>query len=157
MVTGAPTAKTSNENPLLTLEALGQSIWMDYICRGTIVSGELGRLIELDGVSGVTSNPSIFEKAIAKINTIPLETLDAYRDHGHPEKTLDRDPTAAHQALRDLASLGLNLDGMTQRLEDEGVAMFIAAFDRLMVALKEKQAALPVPPGEAVSNGPVRA
>src|SRR5687767_2829920 len=66
MVTDAPIAKTSNENPLLTLEALGQSIWMDYICRGTIVSGELGRLIELDGVSGVTSNPSIFEKAIAK-------------------------------------------------------------------------------------------
>ena len=54
------------QNPLLVLEALGQSIWMDYIRRGTITSGELQHLIEADGVSGVTSNPSIFEKAIAK-------------------------------------------------------------------------------------------
>ena len=54
------------QNPLLKLEALGQSIWIDFISRGTTASGELQRLIEEDGVSGVTSNPSIFEKAIAE-------------------------------------------------------------------------------------------
>jgi len=53
------------KNPLLKLEAFGQSIWMDFIRRGTIASGELKQLIEEDGLSGVTSNPSIFEKAIA--------------------------------------------------------------------------------------------
>ena len=53
------------DNPLLKLEAFGQSIWMDFIRRGTISSGELKQLIEEDGVSGMTSNPSIFEKAIA--------------------------------------------------------------------------------------------
>ena len=53
------------ENPLLKLQSFGQSIWMDFIRRGTIVSGELARLIEEDGLRGVTSNPSIFEKAIA--------------------------------------------------------------------------------------------
>ena len=53
------------ENPLSNLEAFGQSIWMDFIRRGTISSGELKQLIEEDGLSGVTSNPSIFEKAIA--------------------------------------------------------------------------------------------
>ena len=47
------------ENPLLNLEAFGQSIWMDFIRRGTI-SGELKQLIEEDGLSGCTSNPSIF-------------------------------------------------------------------------------------------------
>jgi transaldolase len=52
------------ENPLLQLESLGQSIWMDFIRRDTITSGELKRLIEQDGIAGVTSNPSIFEKAI---------------------------------------------------------------------------------------------
>jgi transaldolase len=52
------------ENPLLTLESFGQSIWMDFIRRDTVTSGQLKRLIEQDGVSGVTSNPSIFEKAI---------------------------------------------------------------------------------------------
>ena len=53
------------DNPLLKLEAFGQSIWMDFIRRGTISSGELKQLIEEDGLSGMTSNPSIFEKAIA--------------------------------------------------------------------------------------------
>src|SRR5512141_252527 len=53
-------------NPLLELENLGQSIWMDFIRREMISSGELKRLIEEDGVSGVTSNPSIFEKAFAE-------------------------------------------------------------------------------------------
>ena len=54
------------KNPVLGLEALGQSIWIDYIRRGMIASGELQRLIKEDGVSGVTSNPSIFEKAISE-------------------------------------------------------------------------------------------
>jgi transaldolase len=390
-------AKTSDQNPILALEALGQSIWMDYISRGTIISGELGRLIETDGVSGVTSNPSIFEKAIAKshdydadvraltlhgqtsdeiyqrltvkdiqqvadllrptydrdrrdgfvslevspalahdtdgtiaearhlwslvdrpnamikvpatreglpairqltgeginvnitllfglpryrevaeayiaglemraakgqpldlvasvasfflsridvlldpmlekiaaaagpqaanaarlqgqiaigsakvayqiyqdlfgsarfkrlagqgarpqrllwaststknpaysdikyvealigadtINTVTLETLDAYRDHGHPTETLVSGAAAAHQALRDLASLGIDLEAATQQLEDEGVATFIAAFDRLMASIKEKQAAVPVPAGQAVGHAISRA
>jgi len=52
-------------NPLLQLKALGQSIWLDYIQRGLLDSGELARLIEQDGLAGVTSNPAIFEKAIA--------------------------------------------------------------------------------------------
>ena len=53
-----------NKNPLLELEALGQSIWWDYLRRNAIDSGELKQLIENDGLSGLTSNPSIFEKAI---------------------------------------------------------------------------------------------
>jgi transaldolase len=58
--------KDIKENSLLKLEHFGQSIWMDFIRRGTIVSGELKQLIEEDGLGGVTSNPSIFEKAIAE-------------------------------------------------------------------------------------------
>ena len=53
------------ENPLLKLQTFGQSIWMDYIRRHMITSGELKQLIEEDGLRGVTSNPSIFEKAIS--------------------------------------------------------------------------------------------
>jgi len=52
-------------NPLKHLEEFGQSIWLDYIRRSLITSGELQRLIEEDGVRGVTSNPAIFAKAIA--------------------------------------------------------------------------------------------
>jgi transaldolase/glucose-6-phosphate isomerase len=53
------------ENPLRKLEHFGQSIWLDYIRRHMITSGDLRRLIEEDGLKGVTSNPAIFEKAIA--------------------------------------------------------------------------------------------
>jgi transaldolase len=56
------------DNALLKLEGFGQSIWLDFISRGMLNSGELLRLINEDGVSGVTSNPAIFEKAIAESN-----------------------------------------------------------------------------------------
>ena len=52
-------------NPLLQLQAFGQSIWLDFLRRGMIASGELRQLIKEDGLRGVTANPSIFEKAIA--------------------------------------------------------------------------------------------
>ena len=51
-------------NPLLQLAALGQSVWLDFIRRSLLDSGELARLVAEDGVRGVTSNPAIFEKAI---------------------------------------------------------------------------------------------
>jgi transaldolase/glucose-6-phosphate isomerase len=51
-------------NPLQALQQAGQSVWLDYIRRSLITSGELKRLIDEDGLRGVTSNPAIFEKAI---------------------------------------------------------------------------------------------
>jgi transaldolase/glucose-6-phosphate isomerase len=51
-------------NPLRTLQEYGQSVWLDFVSRDLLQSGELGRLIADDGLRGVTSNPSIFEKAI---------------------------------------------------------------------------------------------
>jgi transaldolase len=54
------------QNPLLTIEQeYGQSIWMDNLSRDLLTSGELAQLIETRGVLGITSNPAIFEKAIA--------------------------------------------------------------------------------------------
>ncbi len=67
-------------NPLIKVAQIGQSVWLDFIRRGMIESGELQRMIEEDGLKGVTSNPSIFEKAIAgshdydeAIQTLALE------------------------------------------------------------------------------------
>jgi transaldolase len=57
---------TRQNNPLKQLETLGQSIWLDYIRRNLIAGGELRRLIEVDGLRGMTSNPAIFEKAIVE-------------------------------------------------------------------------------------------
>jgi len=53
------------QNPLKELTKFGQSVWLDYIRRDLFTSGQLKRLIEEDGLRGMTSNPSIFEKAIA--------------------------------------------------------------------------------------------
>ena len=53
-------------NPLKKLAELGQSVWYDYIRRDLYEGGELRRLIEEDGLSGMTSNPTIFQKAIAE-------------------------------------------------------------------------------------------
>jgi transaldolase len=52
-------------NPLIRLAALGQSPWYDFITRDLVTSGELARLIADDGLRGMTTNPTIFEKAIA--------------------------------------------------------------------------------------------
>ena len=52
-------------NPLQQLRELGQSIWLDYIRRDLITSGELERMVTEDGVTGITSNPTIFAKAFA--------------------------------------------------------------------------------------------
>jgi transaldolase/glucose-6-phosphate isomerase len=65
MATGTiETAKATN--PLKDLLKYGQSVWFDYIRRDLLTSGELKRLINEDGLRGMTSNPSIFEKAIAE-------------------------------------------------------------------------------------------
>jgi transaldolase/glucose-6-phosphate isomerase len=67
-----------NMNPLKMLNKYGQSVWLDYIRRGLITSGELKRMIEEDWLKGVTSNPSIFEKAITG-STDYTDTLKALK------------------------------------------------------------------------------
>ena len=53
-------------NHLHEIEALGQAVWLDNISRALVEDGELARLVEEDGLSGVTSNPTIFEKAMGE-------------------------------------------------------------------------------------------
>jgi transaldolase len=59
------TDAAQNENRIAALTALGQSIWLDFLTRELIRSGKLKQIIERDGVRGMTSNPSIFQKAIS--------------------------------------------------------------------------------------------
>lgn len=57
--------ETASRNPLLELRAAGQSVWLDFLRRDLIDSGELSRRIREDGLAGVTTNPAIFERAIS--------------------------------------------------------------------------------------------
>src|SRR5215470_4475969 len=54
------------QSRLHQLSALGQSVWIDFLSRELLESGELARMMEDDAVSGVTSNPTIFQKALSE-------------------------------------------------------------------------------------------
>lgn len=73
------------------------------------------------------------------INTIPLETLNAYREHGKPASRLEEDTQEAYHILDSLPQAGVDLDTITQELEDEGVTKFSQAFEQLMADLKSVQ------------------
>ncbi len=72
------------------------------------------------------------------VNTIPVETLDAYRDHGDPKALLEQDIERAGWVLDRLPELGINIDQVTQQFEDEGVEKFNKPFDNLMETLAKR-------------------
>lgn len=72
---------TTSQNPLQKLSSVGQSVWLDFIERGFVRSGGLAALIRGDGVSGVTSNPAIFQKAIGE-HAIYREAIHAMARQG---------------------------------------------------------------------------
>ncbi|HLA85410.1 MAG TPA: transaldolase [Thermoguttaceae bacterium] len=71
------------------------------------------------------------------VNTLPLETLTAYRDHGQPAARLEEGLDEAEQLLKRLPELGINLDKVTARLETEGIQKFIDPFDKLLDSLEK--------------------
>jgi transaldolase/glucose-6-phosphate isomerase len=80
------------------------------------------------------------------VSALPLETLNAYRDHGDPAPRLEEDGKQALRELYKLAEVGIDLEQATQQLENEGVQKFIKPFDDLMETLeKERVAALKAP------------
>lgn len=72
------------------------------------------------------------------INTLPLETIDAYRDHGHPAVRIKDDPDLTDEVLSRLTELGIDLAQVTKRLEQEGVQKFNESYDKLMESLAAK-------------------
>jgi transaldolase len=72
------------------------------------------------------------------VNTVPLETLEAYRDHGNPAPRLEADVDKAREVLAWLPHVGIDLDEITQQLEDEGVRKFVAPYESLMATLEDR-------------------
>jgi transaldolase/glucose-6-phosphate isomerase len=97
MKTKQAATQTLSKNPLIELAELGQSVWYDSIRKSWIEAGELSRLIAEDGLRGVTSNPSIFEKAIAGSN-------DYAADLAAERANCARDPKGVYErlAVRDI-------------------------------------------------------
>jgi len=88
---------TPVENRLTELAQFGQSVWLDFIRRDLLTSGELKRMVEQDGVGGVTSNPAIFEKAIVGSNDYSDFLAELQKD-----STLDAKAIYERIAIRDM-------------------------------------------------------
>ncbi len=71
------------------------------------------------------------------INTMPPVTLNAYRDHGEPALRIEQDLDIAYWVLAQLPKLGIDIDQVTQQLEDEGDAKFSEPYDHLMATLQK--------------------
>jgi len=76
------------------------------------------------------------------VNTAPLETIEAFLDHGRLEKTIDDGLAEAHRQIGRLAEIGVDLDEITEQLQIDGVKAFAASFDSLLSSIEKKQRAL---------------
>lgn len=72
------------------------------------------------------------------VNTLPLATYEAFRDHGHVARTLDLDVAAADAAVARLCALGIDLEAVGEELSREGVAKFVAAQDGVIASVAGK-------------------
>ncbi len=87
------------------------------------------------------SDVKYVENLIGKdtINTLPLETIDAFRDHGKVAETLTTDIDHANKVMDDLKNKGIDIDKITQKLEDEGIEKFNKAFDKLLKSIVDQK------------------
>jgi transaldolase len=73
------------------------------------------------------------------VNTLPPKTLAAFRDHGRAHQTLQVGVEQAEEDIAQLRRLGIDLDAITRKLQEDGVAAFAASYDKLLSALNGKR------------------
>ena len=73
------------------------------------------------------------------VNTLPLATLQAFREHGRLARTLDAGVEEADRVMRDLEKAGISMRAVTDRLLDDGIKLFAEAFDKLLGAIGQKK------------------
>jgi len=141
-------------NPLRELARHGQSVWYDSLRRGILVSGELARYIEEDGLTGLTTNPAIYEKAIAGsadydaelAMLLPREELDAKAIY---EQLAFHDIQAAADLLRPVYERTARRDGYVSLEVSPSVARdanaSLAEARRLWRALGRENVMIKVP------------
>jgi transaldolase len=144
-------------NPLVRLGELGQSPWYDYITRELIASGELARLIREDGLRGMTSNPTIFEKAVAGSSSYDDDIRRLGREGRSPAEIFEAlavaDVRAACDAFGDLHRRTGGLDGQVSLEVSPALAndteATIAEAERLWAAVDRPNAMIKIPGTEA--------
>ena len=93
-----------------------------------------------------TKDPSLsdvlyVENLIGKdtINTLPMETIDAFRDHGKVAETLTQGLDDADETMDELKNKGIDIDKITQKLEDEGIEKFNKAYEKLIKSIDDQK------------------
>ena len=114
------------ESNLHRLADFGQSVWIDYLSRDLIRTGKLERMLEEDAVVGVTSNPTIFQKAIAGRNEYDEQLKEVLQDESDPKEVFlrlaARDVEAACDLLRRVWDAGRGRDGYVSMEVDPNLA-----------------------------------
>src|SRR5919202_6066009 len=104
-----------SSTPLGRLSQLGQSIWVDFISRDALESGQLARLVRQDSVVGLTSNPTIFQKSIGAGNAYDDQLREVLQHQDDAQEVFlelaARDITDACELLRPVYDEGRGQDG----------------------------------------------
>src|SRR5712691_10585913 len=104
-----------DKSPLHQLSELGQSVWIDYLSRDMLHKGELARMMKEDAVVGVTSNPTIFQKAISHGNAYDEQLKELLEQETDPKEIFlhlsAQDVSEACGLLRPIWDEGKGLDG----------------------------------------------
>lgn len=144
---GSPTARSLRGKAAISQARLAYSMFRD------IFSGDQWKRLAEHGArvqrplwaSTSTKNPAYPDTLYVdqligpdSVNTLPDATLDAFSDHGHLERTIDLDLDDSRRAWQSLSDVGIDLDGVSDLLETEGLASFQKSFDDLMTALAAK-------------------
>jgi transaldolase len=140
-------------NPLVRLGELGQSPWYDYITRELVTSGELDRLIAEDGLLGMTSNPTIFEKAVAGSDLYDEEIRELAAEGRRPKEIFEvlavRDVRAACDAFAAVYRRTGRRDGLVSLEVDPTLARdsegTVAEALRLWEAVSRPNAMIKIP------------
>jgi transaldolase len=146
-----------SRNPLVALGELGQSPWYDFITRELMATGELARLIAEDGLRGMTSNPTIFEKAIAGSRDYDDDIRQLTLEGKHPADIFEAlavaDVRTACDAFRDLYDASHGTDGLVSLevspLLAHDTIETITEATRLWAALDRPNAMIKIPGTEA--------
>jgi transaldolase / glucose-6-phosphate isomerase len=145
-------------NPLVALQKHGQVVWLDFLARGFIAKGDLKKLIDDDGLRGVTSNPSIFEKAMAGSDEYDGEIRNALQAGDRPvgelyERLAVEDIKRAADVLRPVYDATDGADGYVSMEVSPYLAMetdaTIAEAKRLWGEIDRKNLMIKVPATEA--------
>jgi len=130
-------------NAKLAYEAYGEIFGGDEFAELRAVGARVQRCL---WASTSTKNPEYrdvlyVEELIGPdtVDTMPLETIAAFNDHGNVDRTLDRDLDGARQAIREIEASGISMQRVTDELITEGVASFAKSFDELLDTIESKR------------------